>query len=494
MLQEAARLRQAGRLAQSLAPLQLAVRTNPTNAAAQHDLGLTLLYCGRPAEALPFFDSAALLKPDFAHAYLGRAKALEQLDDTTGAIAAYAQATRRAPDLAEAHGRLGVVLERAGRRHDAIAHYREAARTAPGTIMGRLGKARALVAEDRLGDAFDTLQASAKTDSGDAETRYLFATVLTSLGRFEEAEAEYDAALRIEPGNLLAYYQIARQRKITPRDQALIDRMLRAASAGPPDRFGVYVHFALGKAYDDLAEYEAAMRHFDTANAIRARTHRMDRASVTNCFDWLIGAITPETLRQHQAAGSTDRTPLLVLGMPRSGTTLAEQILSSHRDVAGGGELHFWNRRGSMLAADPATPPERFIAEVAPAYIKFLRAISPASARVTDKMPDNFIWTGLIHMAFPDATIFHCRRHPIDICLSMHGTYFAPRPWTPAGKADLVFYYREYARLMRHWRRVLPADRLIDIHYETLTADPEPTIRGMIAACGLDWDEFLPEA
>jgi hypothetical protein len=176
--------------------------------------------------------------------------------------------------------------------------------------------------------------------------------------------------------------------------------------------------------------------------------------------------------------------------MPRSGTTLAEQIVSSHPEVGAGGELNFWNERGAAWhaqgAAETGAP---FLAKAAADYLGVLREVAPRKARVTDKMPFNFLWAGLIHLAFPRAVIIHCRRNAVDTALSIHQTHFHPGLAFPTGGLELVDYFRGYRRLTDHWRKVLPADRFIEVDYEELTRDPESMIRRIIAACGLAWND-----
>src|SRR6202795_3749342 len=188
--------------------------------------------------------------------------------------------------------------------------------------------------------------------------------------------------------------------------------------------------------------------------------------------------------------GVGDATPVLIIGMPRSGTTLVEQIVSMHPEAGAGGEMNFWNEGGAAWhgsgVAGNQTP---FLAKAAADYLSVLRAIAPRAARVTDKMPFNFLWAGLIHVAFPRAIIIHCRRAPIDTALSIHQTHFHPSLAFPTGGAELVAYFRSYQRLMEHWRTVLPGDRFIEVDYEDLTRAPEPAIRRIIAACGLAWHD-----
>jgi hypothetical protein len=181
---------------------------------------------------------------------------------------------------------------------------------------------------------------------------------------------------------------------------------------------------------------------------------------------------------------------VLIIGMPRSGTTLVEQIISSHPEAGAGGELNYWNECGAAWHAGEGSGADAaFIGKAAADYLRLLRDVAPRRARVTDKMPFNFLWAGLIHLSFPRALIIHCRRHPVDTALSIHQTHFHPNLAFPTGGAELVGYMRGYRRLTDHWRNVLPHDRYIEVEYEELTRDPEPTIRRMIAACGLAWND-----
>jgi hypothetical protein len=188
---------------------------------------------------------------------------------------------------------------------------------------------------------------------------------------------------------------------------------------------------------------------------------------------------------------------LLILGMPRTGTTLVEQILSSHPAVAAGGELPFWNQAGVPLTSGGIE--ERIAAEaagIAAAYRTELDRIAPAALRVTDKNPYNFHWIGLIHLIFPNARIIHCLRDPVDTCLSIYTTLFGAGADRPCERGDLVFYYRAYQRLMAHWHAALPAGTILDVQYEDLIAHPEDCTRRIVAHSGLDWDPacLAPEA
>jgi Sulfotransferase family len=267
---------------------------------------------------------------------------------------------------------------------------------------------------------------------------------------------------------------------------------MRAALASPvlEPKQRIRVHLALGKAADDLGDYEEAMRHFDAAEAVRNGIVRFDLAKFEARVDRLIASFTPESLARAASIGLDDPMPILILGLPRSGTTLVEQILSAHPDVTAGGELSFWNEHGSPWEqANSAQAQAELLSRSAYDYRQLLSRLAQGAARVTDKMPLNFQWAGLIHLAFPRATIIHCRRSPIDTALSIHQTHFNPHMLFPTGGESLVGYIRTYQRLCAHWRSVLPPERFIEIDYEALVEDPEPAIRRMVTACGLAWND-----
>ena len=231
-----------------------------------------------------------------------------------------------------------------------------------------------------------------------------------------------------------------------------------------------------------------AMRHFDSADEVRRTLVSFNSAAFSNEIDKMISHCTPELMARAAELGSRNETPVLIIGMPRSGTTLVEQIISMHPEVGAGDELNFWNERGAEWHRPGGAGNEKlFLAKGAADYLKLLRSIAPKASRVTDKMPFNFLWAGLIHLTFPRAVFIHCHRAAVDTALSIHQTHFHPALAFPTGGAELIAYFRDYQRLINHWRNVLPADRFLDVNYEELTREPEPLIKRIIAACGLEW-------
>ena len=498
----------AGRPGDAIAPLRDAALLQPSNSAIQHDLGLACLEVGRVSDAIAALQRAVASNPRYGDAHFRLGIALEKLGNVGEAIVAYSRATQLLPSLAEAWFRAGSLAYTLGHRDQAIGCFGRAAATAAKTSYGRLAKARALLIEDRNQEAEQVLREALAADPTNAMAYELRGNLLSELGRFDEARACFERAIAIAPMLAGSYYELVRCRPVTSKDndEGLLKAM-RAAVATPGLEAAqcLRVHLAIGKAAEDLGDYALAMQHFDAADTVRRGTVRFDSAAFSLEIDRLIGRCTREWIARASELGSSDATPVLIIGMPRSGTTLVEQIVSMHPEVGAGGELHFWNQRGAEwhrsdvagngVAGDGVAGNEMpfvfsdFLAKAAADYLGVLRAIAPRAARVTDKMPFNFLWAGLIHVAFPRATIIHCRRAAIDTALSIHQTHFRPGMAFPTGGAELVAYFRDYERITDHWRRVLPAERFIEVDYEELTGAPGPVIRRIIAACGLAWDD-----
>lgn len=491
LLALATKFLRAGRPADAIAPLRDAALLEPLNPLIQHDLGLACLEVGRVSDAIAALQWAVSSNPRYADAHFRLGIALEKVGDIGGAIVAYDRATRLLPSLTEAWFRAGALVYELGHREEAIGCFRRAAATGGRTRFGRLGKARALLTEDRNQEAEQVLRETLVAEPTNAMAYDLLGNLLSECGRFDEARACFERAIGIAPLLAGSYYDLVRCRPITSDDSGILQRMESALSTpGLEAVQRLRLHLAMGKAADDLGEYALAMEHFDAADGVRRGTATFDAAAFSVESGQIISRCSRELIARAADLGSSEATPVLIIGMPRSGTTLVEQIVSSHPEVAAGGELNFWNERGAAWhRSGAAVIDEAFLAKTTKDYLGVLRAIKPTAARVTDKMPFNFLWAGLIHLAFPRATFIHCRRAPVDTALSIHQTHFHLGLAFPTGGTQLVEYFRCYQRITEHWRTVLPADRFIDVDYEELTRAPEPIIRRIIEACGLPWDD-----
>jgi tetratricopeptide (TPR) repeat protein len=450
---------EAGRWDEAVPLFREIVRLDPNNPDPHHDLGMMWLFSGRPAEAVVSLERAVELRPGF--------------------------------DSALEH--LAAALLQVGRERDALLVCRKLGQKANDPIKRQFYSAQALATEGKREEAEKVLRDLLASAPQMARARALLAELLSNRGMFEEAGRHLAQAVEVYPP---AFQQLTQVKRMTESDRTLVDRMRELADGPRLDVLPrVNVRFALGKAYDDLGDYAEAMRHYEEANRLRAMSVRLDRAALAAKYDSLIEGFTAEALeRARQAlarsASLGDELPVFIIGMPRSGTTLVEQILSSHPAVAAGGELNFWaNRlrgwdRSRIGAAEAAT-----LSKAANDYVAALRQIGPEALRVTDKRPKNFELLWLLRLLFPNARVIHCRRTPVDTCLSIFFLNFGARQDYAYDRGDLVFFYRQYERLMNHWRRALPSDRFTEVEYETLIADREGETRRLAAFCGLPWDD-----
>lgn len=486
-LQKAAQLRTAGRLAEAIPVLLEAAKLSPNDPWVVNESGLLWLQKHALPQAIDSFEQAIALDPEYPIAHYNLACALERQRRPHAAIEAYQRAIALSPKLAEAHSRLGNLLHAQGRRDEALDCFRRASAAAPETTLGRLNRVKLLLEGDKPAEAEALLQHIVKDSPKSSEAWRLLGNLQREAGRFEQASGSLRTAIASDSAQVAAYHDLAQTKRFTEVERPLIRQMetrLQAADLNDYER--ALLHFALGKALDDLGGWAAAMRHFDAANKLEHAGLVFDRAAFAAGVDRLIALFTPERLAAAAAMGDPSELPVLIVGMPRSGTTLVEQIVSSHPSAAGAGEVRFWNEQAARLTE--RLEPSAF-RQAAAEYLSGLRAIQGGAFRVTDKMPFNFLWAGLIHLALPNARIVHCRRDPVDTCLSIYFTRFATRQEFAYDRGDLVFYYRQYQRIMEHWRSVLPEDRFFDVDYAALVADPEATTRRLIAFTGLDWDD-----
>jgi tetratricopeptide (TPR) repeat protein len=421
-----------------------------------------------------------------AEAELRRGQELERQGRLDEAMIAFRVAALEWP---EADSRLGHILAGYGRRAEAAHHFRAAAGAAPANLERRMDLVRAHLFEGDTEGAKVELRRLVADDPANGDALWLLGRLLTEAGDFAEAADLYARVIEKDPARSGVYYDLVRIRTLTEADRPMIGAMLAAVRGTNLAEDRAKLHLALAKAFDDLGDYGSAMNQILQANQVRSPLARFDRLAVTRHTDAVIERFDEDFIASRVSHGDPSTLPMMIVGLPRSGTTLMEQILSSHPAVAGAGELNFWSTRDPLLNPKVAEAwLDRYQAETAREALAMLRDLAPGAAHVIDKNPFNFLWLGPIHLTFPRAMIIHCRRHPIDTCLSMAFTHLAARSDLPVDLADLVFYHRQYERMMAHWRAVLPPDRFIEVDYEALVADPEPIARRLIAALDLPWD------
>jgi tetratricopeptide (TPR) repeat protein len=488
------RLAGRGQYDRAIDRLEHAAELDPAASQILQDLGRTCFAAGRFDKAADAMRRAVALDPDNVDAQILLGRVLDFMGRVEDADQAFAAAVRLDSNLHEVHARRAQIARIIGPEGAAEASYRAAASSIAalhGPHRARLYEAMAELVAGRPAEAEALLRALVADDPTMGEPHLALGEILSEDGRSDEAAACYKHSLTLDSRLVEAWRAFAVNHKFQAADAALIARMgaeLDRTDLSPFQRQSV--HYALGKAFDDTGDYAAAIKNFDAANHIKGATLSLDRAKLAAQTDRVIASTPPGFLDRHGDYGVDDRTPVLIVGMPRSGTTLVEQILSSHPDVAAGGELGFWRQHSHEgLGVWGDEPETGAVRRAADDYLAVLRSISSTSARVTDKAPFNFAHLGAILRVFPRAAIIHCRRHPIDTCLSIYSNDFSTPFDFMTNRGDLVFFYREYLRLMSHWRVSLPPGAFIDVDYEALVADPEPHTRRLVETCGLEWND-----
>jgi hypothetical protein len=316
-------------------------------------------------------------------------------------------------------------------------------------------------------------------------------------GRFEDSVDVLRQSLRMEPNQGMGYYRLAEAKCFEIDDRHLTESLLPIYTRNdlvPEGR--IFLCFALGKAFDNAGDYESAMRYFVEGNdlfygMLRGSNKFFDPEMHQSYVETIRRLYSKDLLESFSRHGSSDETPIFIVGMIRSGTTLLDQIVSSHSQVSSAGEQEYWKEAG-ILALDRwfnKGPDFRELKQMAEDYLFVLRVSAGDSPRITDKMPLNYENMGLIHMAFPRAKFIHIRRSPADTGLSVFQTLFGSGPPWTYNRRDIVSFYRSYLQFMDHWRTVVPPDRLLELDYEDLIRKPEETTREVLEFCELAWED-----
>lgn len=478
------------------------LQVDPRNLRSLRRLGAIALATGQPANAVHYISQALGLASQDAALHNDVAIGYRALGRPDEAIRHFRQAVAIRPDYAEAHNNLGVVLQEQGRFDEALEALQEAVRLKPNYADALMNLANTLEKLDQPEKALEHYRRAIKIAPKHAEALVNNAVVLQRLGRLDEAAEALERAIKIDPEAPRPYLYLGRVRRYSQGDRHLsaLQRLAKRAGALDPGR-RVELHFALAKAYADVEDAAASFTELKAGNALKRTQVWYDETTRLAQFEAIRSIFSYEMLDKKTGNGVGDPSdfPIFIVGMPRSGTTLVEQVLAAHPHVHPGGELKILSQlaNGARSVAGRMIPfphfvssfNERTAAEFGARYIGELRRVALTARHITDKMPSNFLYLGLLRLVLPNARIIHVRRHPIDTCVSCYSTLFAEGQEYTYDLAELGRYYAAYADLMAHWDAVLPSRTVLHVQYEELVGDLEGQARRIVEHCRLPWDE-----
>jgi len=482
----------------AVACLTQAVKQAPADPQVHYNLGVALHGAGNPVDAVAALEQAVRLDPDYAAALYNLAVIYFELGQYVQAEEACRKAIELAPGLAQARLYLGEILTRQRRYSVAVSSFQKAYemdRENPGYLVALV---RSLHEERRTEEAIQLLQGSLDKFPHETSLISLLGELLRVAGRIEESEKLYQQALSRQQDMSSVLFNYSRIRKFSKQDENIIRQIEKSLSdCNLPDDSRMTLCFALGKIYDDCNEYDKAFENYRTANNLKHKLVKYNRVSYEKQIDETISVFNRDFFTDFAYCGSEQRLPVFIFGMPRSGTTLTEQIISAHPEVAGADELTYFQslckQIPRLLQSDLPWPGccsslnKTAADQIVRHYLELLRRYSPAAKLITDKMPQNYYYLGLIGVLFPGAPLIHCRREPLDVCLSIYFQNFTKFHSYAFDLLDIGHKYLQYERLMAHWRQVLPQP-LLEVRYEDLVTDQERMSRALIDFCGLEWD------
>jgi tetratricopeptide (TPR) repeat protein len=513
---------------EAVEPLRRAFELNPAMETAQAALSRALLAAGREQEAKEVFDAflrqqphRQLLAQGAEHQREGRLEQAEsvyreilrqdprnvtalrmlgllamRLEHYRDAALLLEQAVTIAPDFHVAWLDLGRAQTETYELEKAITSMHRAIALDPGRASGYLGLANALSRSSRTEDAIKAYQQAIALRPGQAGSYLGLGNVLKTVGRQSEAIAAYREGIRLKPDYAELYWSLSNLKtfRFDPVEIAAMERHLDKVEL--PEDAAIHFCFALGKACDDQGNYDRAFGYYERGNSLRRRQEHYDPVHTEHIGERIRGVFSREFLQQHAGAGYSAAAPIFIVGLPRSGSTLIEQILASHSQVEATFELpeagrliRFIDRQrlgGKVYPEAVANFPGELYAELGRRYDRETRRYRAGAPRFIDKMPNNFATIGLLHLILPNARFINSQRHPLDTCLSCYRQLFARGQSFTYDLNELGEYYLEYQRMINHWHAVLPG-RVLEVRYEDIVADLEGQTRRMLEFCDLPW-------
>ena len=483
-------LNDLGKLDEAVSSFKKAISFKVNYLHAYNNLGFLHKKLGKLNEAENYFRQAIAIKPDFIEGYCNLGNTLKDLGRYEEAEIIYKKTIILKPDFPDVFNNLGLVLRDLGRFGEAENYYKKAIELKPDYTEAHNNLGNALLNQAKFEDAKLSFKQAIKLNPNFPEPHNNLGIALKTYGKLEEAEQCFIKAISIKPKYAAAHYNLTIIKKYEKKDEQFekMNEVYCDESISEIDRY--HINFALAKAYEDLQMFEQAFHHYLEGNASRKKFLKYNIGADFELFEELrkySTTLLENSLKSDELLDSI--TPIFIVGMPRSGTTLVEQIISSHSSVTGAGELEFVNQFGGELARGSVTANTNSLLNFRESYLKILQSFARGNSFVIDKMPQNFRFIGLIAAAFPEAKIIHLIRNPAAVCWANFKMLF---PKSGLGYCysieDVVTYHGLYKNLMNHWRKLL-GKRIYDLDYETLVQNQESETRKVIDYLNIYWDE-----
>jgi Tfp pilus assembly protein PilF len=468
----------------------------PNSAALYNIVGAAKYSLGKFNEAIEAFERALSIKPDFAEAYNNVGNALRDQEKLKEASEAYEKALIINPKLYDTYISLGIVFKNQGKLAKAIKAYNEALTIQPDNIAGYVNIGIALTKQGKLGEGIEAFKQALSIEPDNAKTHYNIGNALKDQGKIIEAIEAYQKAVSIDPNFLHAHRSLSKIKKYTSDDPHIAQLQKLLLDERINDDSKCILSFTLAKIYEDLENFQKAFDHLYRANNIRKKLLNYSFDQDKNLFKQLKNtqaALFENSLKSKKNFAGP--MPIFILGMPRSGTTLVEQIVSSHSQVTGGGELAYISEYGSHLVIDPTAINKAAISEFRTKYLSKLANLQNKNPQITDKMPLNFRFIPLICASLPEAKIIHVQRNAVATCWSNYKQYFPAKGLGYCHDlSDVASYYHLYNDLMNLWQ-LSYGDRIYNLNYDKLTEEQEIETRKLLEYLDLNWENscLFPE-
>jgi len=505
--------------------------SSPTDIRILYNLANNYAKAGKHQKALETYHKAISIKPDFFEAYFSIGNLYRLLNDSDNAIKNYQQSLRLKPDLVEAKNNMAIVYMENKDYNNAIFHFAEAAKINPQYTFTFLNFANLYKKIGDTNQAEALYKKAIKLDPNFTEAYYNLASlysdtaqidmaithfekaislnprhapaykdlgmVYKQMGKFDLATKMFKSAISFDPTFAEAYRELSSVKKLSKDDAELSAMQEMLAQAKLTDVERMHLSFGLARAYEGLNEYDNAFKHLSQANLSRRKLFPYNKEAIQTSFNKIKALFSSEFIEKHKALGPPDKTPIFILGMPRSGSSLIEQILATHSKVYGAGELNYIEQSLNSISSastDLKYPDildnidKNSLIQLAESYIKRVREHAPDAEHIIDKMPQNFVYIGLIKIIMPKAKIIHSTRDAMDTCLSIYKHGFYEGHAYADNLKDLGEYYRLYQDLMNHWDKVFP-ESIHEVNYENLVANQEEESRRLLNFCDLPWEE-----